>query len=145
MIQNDILSELSWRGLIHQSTDPDGIAKLCSKPTVVYAGFDPTSDSLHVGSLLPLMLLRRFQQAGHRPVALVGGATGMVGDPSGKSDERNLLDKQTLEKNVAGIESQMRSFLDFTGPNAAVLINNYDWMKGFLISIFFATLERIFQ
>lgn len=131
MIQNDILSELSWRGLIHQSTDPDGIAKLCSKPTVVYAGFDPTSDSLHVGSLLPLTLLRRFQQAGHRPVALVGGATGMVGDPSGKSDERNLLDKQTLEKNVAGIESQMRSFLDFTGPNAAILINNYDWMKGF--------------
>jgi tyrosyl-tRNA synthetase len=131
MNPKDILNELSWRGLIHQSTDPDGVAKLCSEPTVVYAGFDPTSDSLHVGSLLPLTLLRRFQQAGHRPVALVGGATGMVGDPSGKSDERNLLDKQTLEKNVAGIESQMRSFLDFTGPHAAVLINNYDWMKGF--------------
>ncbi len=131
MNSGDILNELTWRGLIHQSTDPDGIAKLCAKPTVVYAGFDPTSDSLHVGSLLPLTLLRRFQQAGHRPVALVGGATGMVGDPSGKSDERNLLDKETLEKNVAGIEGQMRSFLNFDGPNAAVLINNYDWMKGF--------------
>jgi tyrosyl-tRNA synthetase len=131
MNSGNILNELTWRGLIHQSTDPDGISKLCVKPTVVYAGFDPTSDSLHVGSLLPLMLLRRFQQAGHRPVALVGGATGMVGDPSGKSDERNLLDKQTLEKNVAGIEAQMRGFLDFNGPNAAVLINNYDWMRGF--------------
>jgi tyrosyl-tRNA synthetase len=131
MHPGDILSELSWRGLIHQSTDPNGIAQLLSKPSVIYAGFDPTSDSLHVGSLLPLTLLRRFQQAGHRPIALVGGATGMVGDPSGKSDERNLLDKDTLAKNVAGIESQMRSFLDFEGPNAALLINNFDWMKGF--------------
>ncbi len=131
MNPSDILHELTWRGLIHQSTDPNGIAALLAKPTVLYAGFDPTSDSLHVGSLLPLTLLRRFQQAGHRPIALVGGATGMVGDPSGKSDERNLLDKDSLAKNVAGIEAQMRSFLDFDGPNGAVLINNFDWMKGF--------------
>lgn len=126
-----ILDQLAWRGLIHQNTDTEGVAKLLSQPSTVYAGFDPTSDSLHVGSLLPLMLLRRFQQAGHRPIALVGGATGMVGDPSGKSDERNLLDKETLDKNVAGIESQMRRFLDFSGPNAAVVVNNFDWMKGF--------------
>ena len=127
----NILKELNWRGLIHQSTDPAGIQTLLAKPASVYAGFDPTSDSLHVGSLLPLTLLRRFQLAGHRPIALVGGATGMVGDPSGKSEERNLLDKETLEKNVAGIEKQMRRFLDFTGPNAAIVVNNFDWMEGF--------------
>lgn len=126
-----ILDELAWRGLIHQNTDAEGVAKLLSQPSSVYIGFDPTSDSLHVGSLLQLTLLRRFQQAGHRPIALVGGATGMVGDPSGKSDERNLLDKETLAKNVAGIESQMRRFLDFTGPNAAIVVNNYEWMKDF--------------
>ncbi len=126
-----ILDQLAWRGLVHQSTDPEGIAKLLSQTSAVYAGFDPTSDSLHVGSLLPLMLLRRFQQAGHRPIALVGGATGMVGDPSGKSDERNLLDKETLDKNVAGIESQMRRFLDFSGPNAAIVVDNFEWMKSF--------------
>ena len=128
---SSILDELAWRGLIHQNTDAEGVAKLLSQPSSVYIGFDPTSDSLHVGSLLQLTLLRRFQQAGHRPIALVGGATGMVGDPSGKSDERNLLDKETLAKNVAGIESQMRRFLDFTGPNAAIVVNNYEWMKDF--------------
>jgi len=127
----NILDELNWRGLIHQSTDPAGIKELLDKPASVYAGFDPTSDSLHVGSLLPLTLLRRFQLAGHRPIALVGGATGMVGDPSGKSEERNLLDKEALEKNVAGIEKQMRRFLDFTGPNAAIVVNNFGWMEGF--------------
>lgn len=126
-----ILDELAWRGLIHQNTDADGVAKLLSQPSSVYIGFDPTSDSLHIGSLLQLVTLRRFQQAGHRPIALVGGATGMVGDPSGKSDERNLLDTETLAKNVAGIESQMRHFLDFTGKNAAVVVNNFDWMKDF--------------
>ncbi|MDZ4849183.1 MAG: tyrosine--tRNA ligase [Pirellulaceae bacterium] len=126
-----ILDELAWRGLIHQNTDADGVAKLLSQPSSVYIGFDPTSDSLHIGSLLQLITLRRFQQAGHRPIALVGGATGMVGDPSGKSDERNLLDTETLAKNVAGIESQMRHFLDFTGKNAAVVVNNFDWMKDF--------------
>ena len=126
-----IIGELKWRELMHQSTDPAGIEQLLSQPATIYAGFDPTADSLHVGSLLPLTLLRRFQQAGHRPIALVGGATGMVGDPSGKSAERNLLDKETLARNVAGIEAQMRRFLDFTGPNAAVLLNNFDWMKEF--------------
>ena len=126
-----IIEELQWRALTHQCTDLAAVTKELESSTVVYAGFDPTSDSLHVGSLLPLMMLRRFQQAGHKPIALVGGATGMVGDPSGKSDERILLSKETLQRNVAGIETQMRRFLDFDGPNAAVLVNNYDWMHSF--------------
>jgi tyrosyl-tRNA synthetase len=126
-----ILQELQWRGLIHQSTEPKELSQQLEKPTVVYAGFDPTADSLHVGSLLPLMMLRRFQQAGHRPVALVGGATGMIGDPSGKTDERQLLSKETLQANVDGIRRQLGHFLDFTGPNAAILVNNFDWMHGF--------------
>ena len=127
----NIIEELQWRALTHQCTDIAAVTKELESSTVVYAGFDPTSDSLHVGSLLPLMMLRRFQQAGHKPIALVGGATGMVGDPSGKSDERILLSKETLQHNVAGLETQMRRFLDFDGPNAAVLVNNYDWMHSF--------------
>jgi len=126
-----ILEELQWRGLIHQSTDQRELSEQLAKPTVVYAGFDPTADSLHVGSLLPLMMLRRFQQAGHRPVALVGGATGMIGDPSGKTDERQLLSKEALAANVAGIREQLGHFLDFSGPNAAILVNNLDWMHSF--------------
>ena len=95
-------------------------------------GLRPHGDSLHVGSLLPLMILRRFQQAGHRPIALVGGATGMIGDPSGKSEERNLLSVETLRANVAGLEQQMRQFLDFDcGPQSALLVNNFDWMRNF--------------
>ncbi len=105
---------------------------LTAASRVVYAGFDPTASSLHVGSLIPLMLLRRFQKAGHRPVALVGGATGMIGDPSGKSEERKLLSPEILAANVAGIQQQMRSFLDFDSKtNPAVLVNNSDWMSGF--------------
>jgi tyrosyl-tRNA synthetase len=127
-----LLDDLRWRGLVHQTTD-DGLARwLEEKPRTVYAGFDPTADSLHVGSLLPLVLLRRFQQAGHRPIAVVGGATGMIGDPSGKSQERNLLSIDVLEKNLAGLREQMRRFLDFdAGAGAAVLVNNYDWIDPF--------------
>lgn len=128
-----IIDELAWRGLVHQATEEGELRTLLSKPAVVYAGFDPTSDSLHVGSLLPLMLLRRFQQAGHRPIALVGGATGMIGDPSGKSDERQLLSKETLENNVRGIRRQMEQFLSFEGANAAIVVNNFDWMHSFSI------------
>ncbi len=128
---SDILNELKWRGLVHQCTDEDGLSKLLASSKAVYAGFDPTSDSLHVGSLLPLTVLRRFQKAGHRPIALVGGATGMVGDPSGKSEERNLLSKEQLAQNVAGIRRQMEQFLDFEGPNAAIVVNNFDWMSNF--------------
>lgn len=128
---HSIIDELSWRGLIHQATDEAALRELLGQPTTVYAGFDPTADSLHVGSLLPLIMLRRFQQAGHRPIALVGGATGMIGDPSGKSDERQLLSKETLAENVRGIQKQMEHFLDFTGPTAAVVVNNFDWMQSF--------------
>ena len=129
----DIVAELSWRGLIAQTTDEAQLcARLVERPVVVYAGFDPTADSLHVGHLVALMTLRRFQQAGHRPIALVGGATGMIGDPSGKSEERNLLSIDALERNVTAMQVQMRSFLDFdSGPHAAILVNNYDWMREF--------------
>jgi len=131
---DDIYAQLQWRGLIHQSTDEANLpAWLQETSRTLYAGFDPTADSLHVGSLLPLLNLRRFQQAGHRPIALVGGATGMIGDPSGKSQERNLLSHDALEANVAGIQQQMRQFLDFTGEDGlrpATLVNNLDWMQG---------------
>ncbi len=122
--------DLNWRGLVHQSTDDKQLAAwLEEKPRTVYAGFDPTADSLHVGSLMPLLMLRRFQKAGHKPIALVGGATGMIGDPSGKSDERNLLDAEILARNVAGLQQQMRRFLDFdSGANSAILVNNADWI-----------------
>jgi len=127
------LDDLHWRGLVHQTTDAAGLAKwLDEKPRTVYAGFDPTAESLHVGSLLPLLLLRHFQQAGHKPIAVVGGATGMIGDPSGKSQERNLLSADAIDKNVAGLHEQMRRFLDFdAGANAALLINNHDWIGPF--------------
>ena len=125
-----ILEELEWRGLIYQCTDREGLAQLISSgPQSVYIGFDPTADSLHVGSLMQLMVLRRFQKAGIRPIALVGGATGMIGDPSGKSDERNLLDADQLQRNVDGMTAQMKRFLDFDGDRGAVLVNNFDWMK----------------
>jgi tyrosyl-tRNA synthetase len=129
---SDIFSDLKWRGLIYQVTDEAGIGKwLIEKSRTLYSGFDPTADSLHVGSLLPLMTLRRFQKAGHRPIAVVGGATGMIGDPSGKSAERNLLSPEALQKNVAGIERQMRALLDFDGPSAAIIANNADWIGRF--------------
>ncbi len=122
-----ILDELKWRGLIHQSTDEKELAELLAKPQTVYVGFDPTATSLHVGSLLPLMMLRRFQSFGHSPIALVGGATGMIGDPSGKSEERNLLTKEALDANVSGLRSQMEKYLDFSGTKAARIVNNLDW------------------
>jgi tyrosyl-tRNA synthetase len=105
--------------------------QLKKEMTTGYIGFDPTADSLHIGSLVPILLLVHFQKAGHKPIALVGGATGMVGDPSGKSEERNLLSEDTLEKNIAGVKAQLEKYLDFdqTRPNAAELVNNYDWFK----------------
>ncbi len=129
----DIVSELRWRELIHQTTDNANLqAWLNEKPRTIYVGFDPTSDSMHVGNLVAVMLLRRFQQAGHRPIALVGGATGMIGDPSGKSEERNLLNVDVLRANVASLEKQLQRFLDFDcGANSALLVNNYDWMGTF--------------
>jgi tyrosyl-tRNA synthetase len=130
----DILDDLRWRGLIHQTTDDANLGSwLLAESRTVYAGFDPTADSMHVGHLMGMMNLRRFQKAGHRPIALVGGATGMIGDPSGKSEERNLLSVDALQQNVAGMAEQMRQFIDFDSrrSSAAVLVNNFDWMKGF--------------
>ena len=129
---NNLITELQWRGLVHDSM-PGTEEQLLKEATATYIGFDPTSDSLHIGSLVPIILLVHLKNFGHKPIALVGGATGMIGDPSGKSDERNLLDEATLNKNVAGIKAVLARFLDFnaTDTNAPVLVNNYDWMKSF--------------
>lgn len=125
----DILAELEWRGLYADSTDRDALSqRLAAGPLTLYCGFDPTADSLHVGNLVPLFALRRFQLAGHHPIALAGGATGMVGDPSGKSDERNLQTPEQVAHNIAAIKSQLTKFLDFDTPNnPARLVNNADW------------------
>lgn len=127
-----ILDDLEQRGLIHEVTDRDGLAKLLAEGVVpLYAGYDPTSPSLHVGNLVPTIMLKRFQLAGHKPVIVVGGATGMVGDPSGKSEERNLLDDATLAHNLAGIRGQLSRLLDFESPvNGALMTNNADWTRG---------------
>ena len=126
----DLLDDLRARGLVHDHTDEVGLRELLeSGPVTLYCGIDPSADSLHVGHLVAVLVLRRFQEAGHRPLALVGGATGMVGDPSGRSDERNLLDAATLEANAAGIRSQLESLFDFSGDSAARLVNNYDWTR----------------
>lgn len=131
MIKN-FVEELTWRGMIH-TVMPGAEAHLMESMRSAYVGFDPTADSLHIGNLVPIMLLAHYQRCGHRPVALVGGATGMIGDPSGKSNERNLLDEKTLRHNQDAIKNQLSHFLDFESDaeNAAVLVNNYDWMKDF--------------
>ncbi|SDR84043.1 tyrosyl-tRNA synthetase [Formosa sp. Hel1_31_208] len=131
MIKN-FVEELEWRGMIHD-TMPGAEEHLIEAMRSAYIGFDPTADSLHIGNLVPIMLLAHFQRCGHKPFALVGGATGMIGDPSGKSSERNLLDEKTLRHNQEAIKKQLAHFLDFESdvPNAAVLVNNYDWMKEF--------------
>ena len=127
-----LFADLSARGLIHDSTDATALeARLAAGPIGIYVGFDPTADSLHVGHLLGQLTLRRFQMAGHRPFPLAGGATGMVGDPSGKSEERNLLDRETLQHNVEKIKTQLSRLLDFSpGANTATLVNNADWTAG---------------
>ena len=128
----NFVEELTWRGMIHQRMP--GTEELLQKEQVTaYVGIDPTADSLHIGHLCGVMMLRHLQRCGHKPIALLGGATGMIGDPSGKSQERNLLDEATLRHNVACIREQLSRFLDFDSdaPNAAELVNNYDWMKDF--------------
>ena len=126
------VEELTWRGMVHDIM-PETAETLSKGMTAGYIGFDPTADSLHIGSLVQIMILMHFQRYGHKPYALVGGATGMIGDPSGKSAERNLLDNETLERNCAGLENQLAKFLDFdsTKENGAVMVNNYDWMQSF--------------
>ena len=125
------IDELKWRGMIHDIM-PGLEDYLRDEMRSAYIGFDPTSDSLHIGHLVPIMLLAHFQKAGHRPIALVGGATGMIGDPSGKSAERNLLDEETIKSNQKIIKDQLAHFLDFSksNNNAALILNNLDWMKG---------------
>ena len=128
----DFIEELKWRGMIHDMM-PGTEEQLKKEMTTAYVGIDPTADSLHIGHLVGVMMLKHFQRCGHRPLALVGGATGMIGDPSGKSQERNLLDEKTLRHNQEAIKAQLSRFLDFDSdaPNAAELVNNYDWMKEF--------------
>src|SRR5829696_5011707 len=126
--QMDIIAELQWRGLLADCTDLDALSKRLASPTTLYCGFDPTSDSLHVGNLVPLLALRRFQIAGHNPIAVAGGATGCIGDPSGKTDERQLLTREMLEHNIASIKQQLGSLLDFeTKTNPAQLVDNASW------------------
>ena len=128
----NFVQELKWRGMI-QDIMPGTEEKLLEGSTAAYVGIDPTADSLHIGHMVSIMILKHFQNCGHKPIALVGGATGMIGDPSMKSQERNLLDEETLNHNVACIKAQLSKFLDFESEsgNKAELVNNYDWMKNF--------------
>lgn len=128
----NFVDELKWRGMIHDVMP--GTEELLAKgQTTAYVGIDPTADSLHVGHLVSVMMMKHFQMAGHKPIFIIGGATGMIGDPSGKSQERNLLDEETIQRNMAGIKSQLSRFIDFnsSASNAAIMLNNYDWMKKF--------------
>ena len=128
----NFVDELKWRGMIHDIMP--GTEELLAKgQTTAYVGIDPTADSLHVGHLVSVMMMKHFQMAGHKPIFIIGGATGMIGDPSGKSQERNLLDEETIRKNMAEIKAQLSRFIDFnsTASNAAIMLNNYDWMKQF--------------
>src|SRR5882762_7633369 len=129
----NLIEELKWRGMI-QDIMPGTEEQLNKEMTAGYIGFDPTADSLHIGSLVPILLLVHLQRAGHKPFVLVGGATGMVGDPSGKNEERNLLSEEILQHNLAGVKKQLEKFLDFDPgkSNAAVMVNNYDWFKEML-------------
>ena len=133
-MQINFVEELRWRGMLHDIM-PETEDYLNGQKTTGYIGFDPTADSLHIGSLVQIMILIHFQRAGHKPIALVGGATGMIGDPSGKSNERNLLDAQGLQKNVEGIRNQLQKYLDFDSENlmSAKLVNNFDWIKDYTL------------
>lgn len=130
MIESNLVQDLQWRGMIHDMM-PGTAEQLLKEVTTAYVGIDPTADSLHVGHLVSVMMLKHLQLAGHKPIALVGGATGMIGDPSFKSAERVLLDEETIEQNIQGIKKQLQKFLKFEGENAAIILNNYDWFKNY--------------
>ncbi|WP_034765741.1 tyrosine--tRNA ligase [Rossellomorea vietnamensis] len=125
----DLLKDLEWRGITYQQTDAEGLKDLLNKESIsIYCGIDPTADSMHIGHLLPFLTLRRFQNQGHRPLVLVGGATGLIGDPSGKNEERKLQTVEAIQGNVESIKGQLQSIFDFEGENGAVMVNNYDWI-----------------
>jgi tyrosyl-tRNA synthetase len=124
----ELLQDLEWRGIIYQQTDEEGLKDLLTKEKIsLYCGVDPTADSMHIGHLLPFLTLRRFQNAGHRPIVLVGGATGLIGDPSGKSEERKLQTLEQVQLNVEGIKNQLQQIFSVEGENGAIMVNNYDW------------------
>ncbi len=143
----NLFDELKRRGLVHDHTDREEMTSALGKGGVsLYSGFDPTSDSLHIGSLIPIVGLMRFQRAGHRPIAVIGGGTGMIGDPSGKSEERNLLDAEVLEHNLKGIRVQLEKFLDFdAGSNSALLVNNAEWLSEVRLIDFFRDVGKHFS
>ena len=125
----DLLQDLQWRGIIYQQTDEEGLKdQLAKESTALYCGVDPTADSMHIGHLLPFLTLRRFQQHGHKPIILVGGATGMIGDPSGKKQERQLQSIETIQHNVECLKKQMERIFNFDGDNGAIMVNNHDWI-----------------
>lgn len=124
----DLLEDLKWRGIVYQQTDEEGLAELLqNRKVTLYCGIDPTGDSMHIGHLLPYLTLRRFQQAGHRPIVVLGGATGMIGDPSGKKEERKLLTVEKVKQNGEALKKQLERFFDFDGESGAIMVNNYDW------------------
>jgi tyrosyl-tRNA synthetase len=125
----ELLKDLAWRGITYQQTDEEGLKSVLEKESIsIYCGIDPTADSMHIGHLLPFLTLRRFQNHGHRPLVLVGGATGLIGDPSGKNEERKLQTVEAIQHNAASIKTQLESIFDFEGENGAIMVNNYDWI-----------------
>ena len=141
----NMFEELTWRGFINQVTDPELPSVLARESIRLYCGFDPTADSLHIGSLLPIMGLAHFQRAGHRPIALVGGGTGLIGDPSFKAQERSMLTKELVQTNAEGIHKQLAHFMRFDGENAAVMINNADWLCGLPLVDFLRDIGKHFS
>ena len=128
---NALIEDLNWRGLMYQQTDEEGMADLLEKEKIsLYCGVDPTADSMHIGHIVPLLTLRRFQMHGHRPILLVGGATGMIGDPSGRNEERQLQSTEQIDRNVESIKKQMEQIFDFKTENGAKMVNNRDWIGG---------------
>ncbi|MEG1066474.1 MAG: tyrosine--tRNA ligase [Erysipelotrichaceae bacterium] len=139
----DIFEDLKWRGLVKSCTDEEGMKNRLKTPIKVYCGFDPTADSMHIGNLQSIMLLRRFQDAGHIPVALAGGGTGMIGDPSGRKSERTFLDEQTIRNNTECIKNQLRNFIDF--DNGAMMVNNLDWLSNISLISFLRDYGKSFS
>ena len=140
----NIIDELQWRGLINQSTDIDALREVCENPITLYCGFDPTGDSLHAGHLVPMIMLRRFQQAGHHPLALAGGATGFIGDPRDVG-ERSMLSEETIQHNLEAIKKQLRRFVDFDGENPAEMVNNADWTANMSVITFLRDVGKNFS